>query len=92
MSMPTQVLRSDSPHVGNPAAVSNELPTIRFVASSRLSEPGRRVTVDELFQGDGGAGGRVQVFVSNLAGDRIAARIGKFQEIAKQESSGDEGQ
>src|SRR5271157_4137438 len=81
ISMPTQVLRSDSPHMGNPAAVSKELPTIRFVASPRPSEPGRAVTVDELFQGHGSAGGRIEVFVGNLAGDRIAARIRQVEEI-----------
>ncbi len=39
ISMAMQVFRSDSPHIGKPAAVSSELPTIRLVTSSRSGLP-----------------------------------------------------
>jgi hypothetical protein len=35
ISMAMHVFRSDSPHIGNPAAVSSELPTIKLVTSVR---------------------------------------------------------
>ena len=40
MSMAMQVFSSDSPHMGKPAAVSSELPTMRLETSRRMGLSG----------------------------------------------------
>ena len=40
ISMAMQFLRSNSPHIGNPAPIRSELPTMKFVTSSRVGESG----------------------------------------------------
>ena len=71
--MAMHVLMSNSPHIGNPALVSNELPTMRFVTRVRISRiwatfviVGKAVEItggDQFVKRDGSASRIVQVRV-----------------------------